>query len=439
MAGATESSASNRKNYFLVHLANLFRYSFVTPNPNEVDFCVSQLVQRTERLTIIFQVLRNGLDQNELINVNTFGYRRYNWLDWIIGIVSLINGLRCIVLICTSSEAVTIILGDPLFRFKDRQICITVSFIILLALIIFREWILTLEAKGSLEILSIWKYCRKDFNPVYLQMNEVNMNRFRLTVILVSLVVYFTMLVVPVFLSVGFFTPLLTNPWMYKTPGLAIYCFLWSLSDIFIASFLTNATLGFTWYLLCTLSLHLYRLTDLLDRAGHLKKSTKGAFNQRDIELLSLLIIYRLNSFELTASRLRYVLFYYVFVSASSGDLYIFLGLVVRIYNDFLANLVAMIGIFILPSIGVFGLIFGKSASELDKLTVILHNLTLNNRLSLNTLNKIWEVMDRVDGPYNGIKIGDFFTLEKSFFIFFILENISTLMLFTVNIGPLLN
>uniref|UniRef100_A0A158P5D8 Gustatory receptor n=1 Tax=Tetranychus urticae TaxID=32264 RepID=A0A158P5D8_TETUR len=432
-----DTTVNNRKKIFLKDFTNSLRYSFVTPDSDVVDFCVSQLVQRTERLTIIFQVLRNGLNQNDSINVNTFGYRRYNRLDWIIGILSLINWFRCIVLVSNKSETVSIILGDPLFQCKDHQIAFIVILVMLPTLFIGREWLLNLEAKGNLEILSIWKFCRNDFNPFHLQMNNLNINRFRLFVTLVSLVVYCSMLLVPPFYSVGFFIPLLTNPWMYKIPVLAFSSFIWSLSDIFIASFLTNAILGFAWYLLCTFSLHLYRLIDLLDRADQLKKSFK-VLNKRYVEFLCLLIIRRLNSFELTASRLRYVLFCYVFVFASASDVYIFLGLIVRVYNDFFADLVAIIGFCILPSIGFFGLIFGNFISELDKLTVRLHQLTLNNRLSLSTLNKIWEVMDRVDGPYNGIKIGDFFTLEKSFFIFFILENISFLILVTINIGPLI-
>uniref|UniRef100_A0A158P596 Odorant receptor n=1 Tax=Tetranychus urticae TaxID=32264 RepID=A0A158P596_TETUR len=438
MGDATESSVSVRKNYFLEDLVNLFRYSFITPDSDEVDLCASHLIQRTERLTIIFQVLRNGLDQNDSINVNTFGYRRYNLMDWIIGITSLINWFRCIVLVCTSSVPVAIIFGDPLFRFKDHQISFIVILIMLSAMIVFREWILNLEAQGNLEIFSIWKSCRNGFDPVHLRMNNLNINRFRLIVTLVSLVVYCTMLLVPPFYSVGYLIPLLTNPWMYKMPELAFSCFFWSLSDIFISSFLINAILGFTWYLLCTLSLHLYRLMDLLDRADHLKKLPKK-MNEKHIEFLCLLMIRRLNSFELTARKLRYVLFYYAFVFASSGDVWIFLGIIVRVYNDFLADLVAILGIFILPSIGVFGLIFGNFISGLDELTVRLHHLTLNNRLSLNTLSKVLEVMDRVAGPYNGLKIGDFLTVEKSFFIFFILENISALMLFTINIGPLIN
>uniref|UniRef100_T1KWT0 Odorant receptor n=1 Tax=Tetranychus urticae TaxID=32264 RepID=T1KWT0_TETUR len=436
MVDFTESYVSVRKSYFLIDLANLFRYSFVTPDPNKVNMCAAQLVQRTERLTIIFQVLRNGLDQTNSIK-NTFGYRRYNWLDWIIGIISLITWFRCIVLICTSSVSVGIILGDPLFRSKDRLACIILAFITLTVLFSFREWILSLETKGNLETLSIWKFCRNGFNPVYLQMDKLNMNRFRLMVISVSLVSYCTILFGPLFTSFVFITPLLTNPWMYKIPELVFSSFLWSLSEIFIASFLLNAVLGFSWYLICTFVFHLYRLLNLFFKADYLKNSTEAVY-ARDIQLLCLLIIRRLNSFELAVRKSRYVLLYIFIVLTLLCDTFIFLGLIVRVYNDFLASLLATVGIFGLPCIGVFGYIFGNFISELDKLTVRLHQVTLNNKLSLKEMSKVLEVMDRVAGPYNGLKIGDFLTIKKSFFIFFVLENISTLMLFTVNIGPLI-
>uniref|UniRef100_A0A158P598 Gustatory receptor n=1 Tax=Tetranychus urticae TaxID=32264 RepID=A0A158P598_TETUR len=437
MVLSTKSSKSVQKGYFLKDLVNLFRYSFVTPDPDKADLCAAQIVQRTERLTIIFQVLRNGLDQNNSSNVNTFGYRRYNWLDWIIAIVALINWFRCIGLICNSSDTVNIILGDPLFRSKDRLACIILAFITLTVLFSFREWILSLENKGNIGTLSIWKFCRYSFNPVYLEMDKLNVNRFRLIVISVSVVSYCTIFIGPLFASFVFIIPLLTNPWMNKIPELLFFCFLWSLSEIFIASFLLSAVLGFSWYLICTFSFHSYRLLNLIYKADYLKNSTAAVY-ARDVQLLCLLIIRRLNSFELAVRKVRYVILYICIVLTLLCDTFIFLGLIVRVYNDFLANLLATVGIFGLPSIGVFGYIFGNFISELDKLTVRLHRLALNNKLSLKETSKVLEVMDRVAGPYNGLKVGDFLTVERSFFIFYVLENITTLMLFTVNIGPLI-
>ncbi|XP_025017181.1 uncharacterized protein LOC112539151 [Tetranychus urticae] len=159
---------------------------------------------------------------------------------------------------------------------------------------------------------------------------------------------------------------------------------------------------------------------------------------EKDIQSFCSLIIRRLNSFELASRKLRYILLVYVLVYSAAGDVYIFLGVIVRVYSDFLANLIAIIGIFILPLLGLFGLVFGSLITELDKLMIRLHQLTLKSKLSRSTMSKVWEIMYRVDGPHNGVKIGDFLTLEKTFFILFILENISTLMLFTVNIGPMI-
>uniref|UniRef100_T1KWT1 Odorant receptor n=1 Tax=Tetranychus urticae TaxID=32264 RepID=T1KWT1_TETUR len=426
----------------IVHLIGYFKRLFnnprTIPDTNAFDQSVSELIRQTERMTIIFQAVRNGLNQSNTVAISSFGYRKLNWLDWMVGIISFMNWSRGLILIFTSSERIAIFLGHPLFRAKDRQALTIWAVITLSVMFIFREWILSLEAKGKLEILSVWKVCCNGFNRTQLKMGNLHINRFRLTIILVTIVAYCVMPVVPLFTLVGFFTPVLTNPWMYEIPELAFSCFLGSFSCALITTFLLNSILGFTWYFICTLVFHLYRLMDLLDRAGRLKKSTRG-MNERNIKLLCLLIIRRLNSFELTTRKLRYVFLYYFFVFASSGDVYIFLGLVVRIYNDVLANILALIGTIILPAIGIFGYIFGNFLSELDELTVRLHHLTSKNRLSLKTLNKVSEIMDRVAGPYNGIKLGDFLTIEKSFFIFFILENISTLMLFTCNIGPLIN
>uniref|UniRef100_A0A158P5P4 Gustatory receptor n=1 Tax=Tetranychus urticae TaxID=32264 RepID=A0A158P5P4_TETUR len=428
------------KVYFLKNLKQLCSYLIAIPDSNEFDSKVWDLVRRTERLTIIFQVVRNGLSQTNINSVNAFGYRRLKLIDWIIAITSLVNSLRFTVLFFNTNDDIAFYLGDPLFRSKDRLPLLTWAAMAIAIMFTFREWILYLEAKGKFEVLSIWKVCRDGFNLVNLRMNNRNIKRFRFSIYFVSLVFSNVMIVVPIFLSILFFTPIFTNPWTYKIPKLAFFGIVWSFSVIFAITFILNSILGFGWFVLCALTFHLFRLLDLLDLADFLLHKTNAlTYTEKDIQTFCCLIISRLNSFELAASKLRYILLCYVFVYSLAGDVYIFLGVIVRVYNNFFANLLATIGIFILPIIGLFGLVFGNLVTELDKLTIRLHRLTFKGKFSVNTMSKVMEIMNRVAGPYNGVKIGDFLTLEKTFFILFILENISTLMLFTCNIGPLID
>uniref|UniRef100_A0A158P5E4 Gustatory receptor n=1 Tax=Tetranychus urticae TaxID=32264 RepID=A0A158P5E4_TETUR len=426
-----------RKNLLLKYLRNIFSF-FIFSHSNDADSYVFQLIRRTERLTIIYQVVRHGLSQSKPVTANSIAYRQLNRWDRIIGITCLINWVRVLILICDDSESVAIYLGDPLFRNKDRRPLFIWCLIILSIIVIFREWILTLGYKGNLEILHDWNICLNGFTSINLKMDNINCKRLRTTIILVSIFAYYTILVGPLFLSMLIIAPLLTNPWMYEIPKLFISSFIWSCSVIFSCSVLLNGIVGFSWYLVCSLSFHLFRLTSLLSMANLLNRSTGTINVDREVKLLCLLATGRLNSFELTVKKLRYVSLYYVFVFAFSADAYIFLGGVVRVYNDILANLLAILGMIILSGIGGFAIAFGSFISKLDKLTIKLHQLTCKNKLSLGTASKILELMDRAAGPYNGFKIGDFVTLEKRFFILFIVENISLLMLFTVNIGPLI-
>ncbi|XP_025017160.1 uncharacterized protein LOC112539137 [Tetranychus urticae] len=239
-------------------------------------------------------------------------------------------------------------------------------------------------------------------------------------------------------LSILFVTTLLTNPWTYKIPEFAIFGTIWLLLTIFVSTILLSSVLGFAWFILCAFAFHLFRLLDLLDSAETLlNRSYNMLYTEKDFQLFCLLIISRLNSFELASRKLRYVLLCYVFIYSLLGNGDIFLGLIVRAYNDIFADSLATIGTSILIAPGVFGVLFGYLITELDKLTVRLHRLTFKGNFSVNTMSKVLEIMDRVAGPYNGVKIGDFTTVDKTFFIIFILENISILMLFTVNIRPL--
>uniref|UniRef100_T1KKQ8 Gustatory receptor n=2 Tax=Tetranychus urticae TaxID=32264 RepID=T1KKQ8_TETUR len=437
---AVNSANSRRQKVFsLKNWKQISLYLTSIPDSKEFDSKVCRLVRQTERLTIIFQVVRNGLDQTNIPTLNAFGYRRLKLIDWIITLTSLANLLRLVVLIFNADEPLAFYLGDPLFRSKGRLPCLTWVSIGITMSVLVREFILYLEATGTFDVLSIWKVCRDGFNPVNLHMNKHNIKRFRFSVYLVSIIFHNVMIGLPIFLSILFFTPLLTNPWTYEIPRLAFFGTFWSITLVWQSIYLFDSVIGFAWYFLCALAFHLFQLFDLLTSADLLlNKSKQMLCTEKDIQSFCSLIIRRLNSFELASRKLRYILLVYVLVYSAAGDVYIFLGVIVRVYSDFLANLIAIIGIFILPLLGLFGLVFGSLITELDKLMIRLHQLTLKSKLSRSTMSKVWEIMYRVDGPHNGVKIGDFLTLEKTFFILFILENISTLMLFTVNIGPMI-
>uniref|UniRef100_A0A158P5P2 Gustatory receptor n=1 Tax=Tetranychus urticae TaxID=32264 RepID=A0A158P5P2_TETUR len=427
-------------NYFSNYLNAISSYFIAILDSNALRSKVRNIVRRTERLTIIFQVVRIGFNQTNIPYLNAIGYRRLKLMDWVIAFVSLVNVLRMTVLIFNTNETVAIYLGDFFFRSKDRIACLTWTSMAIAIMFAFREWVLNLEAKGKLQVLSICNDYKDGFNLITRRMRNRNIQRFRSTIFFVSLILYYAMVTVPIFMTILFFTPLLTNPWTYKIPRLAFFGTFWLFSVIFAAAFLLNHILGFGWYILCAFSFHLFQFLDLLDWANLLLENNNVLkYTEKDIQSFCLLIIRRLNSFEMASFKLRYVIFSYVIGYSFVGDIYIFLGVIVRVYSDFLANLLTIIGVFILPTIGVFGFVLGNFITELDKLTIRLHQLTIIGKFSVNTMSKIMEIMDRVAGPYNGVKIGDFITLEKTFFILFILENISTLMLFTVNIGPLIS
>uniref|UniRef100_A0A158P5L9 Gustatory receptor n=1 Tax=Tetranychus urticae TaxID=32264 RepID=A0A158P5L9_TETUR len=422
--------------YYLKFWKQIYSYLTTIPDSNEFDQKVSDLVRRIERLTINFQVVRKGLHQTNIPTVNAFGYRRLHLLDWIIAVTSLAVVFRFTVLIFNTNETIAIYLGDFFLHGKARVLCESYFAFAISIAFTCREWILHLEAKGEFEVLSIWKHCRDGFNLVNLSMNNRNIKRFRFSIYFFSLMFYNMVILVPIVVSVLFITTLLTNPWTYKIPEFAIFGTIWLLLTIFVSTILLSSVLGFAWFILCAFSFHLFRLFDLLDSSETLLNRSMF-YTEKDIQSLCLLIISRLNSFELASRKLRYVLLIYVLVYSLLGNGDIFLGLIVRAYNGFFANLLAMIGIFILTAPGIFGFVFGYPITEIDKLTVRLHRLTSKGNFSVDTMSKVLEIMNRAAGPYNGVKIGDFITLEKSFFILFILENISTLMLFTVNIGPM--
>ncbi|XP_025017453.1 uncharacterized protein LOC112539285 [Tetranychus urticae] len=429
MATKVLTTLNKQKKYILEKFSS---YSFTIFNSNEFDLTVCKLLKRTERLTFVFQLDFNGRSQSSSA-VNTLGYRRYKWMDWFITVNCLMNVIRFAVLSFSSSDSVAIYLGDPLFRVKDRQALLMWGAMAIAMMFIFREWILNLNAKGSFEILSAWKVCFNGFNSADLQMNDLDAKRFRFTIFLFSIFSHNVMLFMPFFALFIFFIPLLSNPWTYKIPKLAFFGFGLSVSSIFVFALLLNTVMGFFWYIVCSIYFYLFRLYDLLNSAEDLNHQL---VDEKQLGSFCVSIIRHLNEVEAVSYKFRYLLLYYLSIFAAAGDFDLFIGMIVKVYNDFFANLFAILGFLILVALGTFGLIFGNFISQLNKLTVKLHQLSTRSRLTLGSANKLLEIMDRTAGPYNGIKIGDFATLEKSFAISFILENISILMLFICNIGP---
>uniref|UniRef100_T1KWS7 Odorant receptor n=1 Tax=Tetranychus urticae TaxID=32264 RepID=T1KWS7_TETUR len=434
MAAKVRSVLSQQKSFFQN------KYAFEIPDSKEFDGTVCNKIRQTERLTIFFQIVRNGLNQSDSVEVNTFGFRRFNWMDWLISVSCIITVIRCGILSKNTNDSVAIYLGDPLFRVKDGHVLLLWISVAILVMYLFREWLLTLEAKGKFKVLSTWKVCRNGFNPVDLQMNELNTKRFRFTIYLVSLTIYWIMLIIPLFCTLLSLSLVLANPLIYQNPELAFFALLWAPTFGFSLAITFSAIMGFGWYIMCSLYFHLYRLRDLIDCADLLLNNSKhGLFIEKDIQLFCSKVIKHLNTFEVTSYKLRYVLLCYFFVISSGSDFDLFLGTIIRVYNSLFCNLLATGALSILLSVGILGLIFGSFITQLGILTIKLHQLSCRNKLSMQSVSKVLEIMDRAAGPYNGLKIGDFVTLEKRFFILFIAENISILMLFTVNIGPLLH
>uniref|UniRef100_A0A158P5E2 Gustatory receptor n=1 Tax=Tetranychus urticae TaxID=32264 RepID=A0A158P5E2_TETUR len=436
MSTKVSSFLSKKKNEVLRNLEKLSSFSFTSPDSNRLDSTVVQFVKRTERLTFVFQLDFNGRNRSNSFEVNTHGYRRYKWMDWFITINFLINLMRFSVLIYGSSDSVSFYLGDTLFHFKDRQVLLMYSTAAFVIMFIFREWILNLNAKGKFEILSAWRVCFNGFNSTNLQMNNLVAKRFRSAIFMYTIISHNVMLSVPLFAVCLFLIPLISNPWTYEIPELAFFGLLWSIPTIFLFTFLLNAVIGFAWYNVCSIYFDLFRLYDLVHSADDLNH---WPVNEKQVRSFCLVIIRHLNNFEAISHKFRYLQLSYFIIFAVAADFDLFLGMIVKIYNEFFANLFTILGFFSLITLGTFGLIFGNFISQLDKLTMKLHQLTTKSKFSMSTSNKILEIMDRATGPYNGVKIGDFVTLEKRFFVSFILENISILMLFICNIGPLIH
>uniref|UniRef100_T1JYD4 Gustatory receptor n=1 Tax=Tetranychus urticae TaxID=32264 RepID=T1JYD4_TETUR len=424
------------------------------PQLNEHHDSTIYALDRFERYTIFFCTLRNGFRQYEVqprqVSQSTFLRRFFGARNWSIRLASALNFFRFLSLIFIEEESTRIYLGDNVFRSKDRNsICVLILSSIVVS-IFSREWFLHIEAGHKCTVLNNYDWIRNKglFDNVYLKMTVNQAKQFRITVhFLLNLYNRIIVVLVP-FITILYNLPFLTNPYTYRIPLLAFYGSLWSLTLTWSVVFLANEIFTISGYLFFICAVHYHRIESIIEQCNSKPNSIYSTRREYSSIYLDKSIISwaslctstwtdRINQFEFDFDRLRYLVLYYFTVVAFLGDLFIFLGLVVGAHSKLVANMIAMLGGLILVLCVIACYFTGGFVTKLQLCHRKFHSICCSTKLPILNSLKILEIMDRSLGPRVGIKVGDLTTITQMFFISFILEVGSTLMLFVCNVRGL--
>uniref|UniRef100_T1KHQ5 Gustatory receptor n=1 Tax=Tetranychus urticae TaxID=32264 RepID=T1KHQ5_TETUR len=429
-SSAFSPSANSRIKLLIKVLAYFIGY----PTKDEPISSTIKHLEYFERLTIFFRVLRFGFRQTKPVETLNFPIKTSSTLDYnniLMRICYSLNLVRLFIITYTNNETLQIHLGDIVYRSKDRfqlNILLTSSMLILA---VAREWALALESKGKMSSLNYYDYIRiNGFKADYLNMTQHQTNAFRTTVHITA--IFFSRVVVSTgpFVCIAYYSVCFTNPYYYKYYYLTITCSIWSVIICYSFITLLAQIFGFAGYLFIMTMIYLHQLESLIEVSQFVRYSGQDQHIQQFIRKT----IICLNNSETNSNKMKYFIFYAFTVCAFFGDLFTFYGLIINFYSEMLATLYATMGTLIFMLLGMVCFVANGFINKIEKVYANCHGICKSNKLSIATYLKIFEFMDRSVVPINGVKIGDVTVIQKTFFVKFIMEIASSLMLITINL-----
>ncbi|XP_025018592.1 uncharacterized protein LOC107371396 isoform X1 [Tetranychus urticae] len=345
----------------------------------------------------------------------------------------MIGFFRLLTLMLVTDESVHIYLGDGLYSSKQASIIYFLCIITLGSLYGFGEITLYQESSGYWKPMRVLDQLRSpNLNPSSIGLTRSYLTKACSLIHLVAKHGVRIMNCAPLYMIFIIEAPIVAELSLKENPMFNFYCLLWSffLACPFIYHMAGN--FGRAGYLIMYGICSILRLRSLETLVKH--SSCQLTLIERDINSLVSAIISFCNEMEQVFRSIRFGIFYAVFVIAFMADVQLFFGVIIPLEPALVAHLLAVNAAVILFALGLTVYFCGVYLNTLQSTVVQFHRICTAQNISVLTKLKINELMDRMAGPYNGIEAGWFGTLTTKFFVIFLVENASTMMLFAVNV-----
>uniref|UniRef100_T1KQ67 Gustatory receptor n=1 Tax=Tetranychus urticae TaxID=32264 RepID=T1KQ67_TETUR len=386
---------------------------------------IKQLV-KFEKFLIFFRASRFGFNQNvSHQSVKT------DYVSLIMRAIGQINLLRFICLTVIDNEDYQMYLGDTGYKTKHR-IMLNVFFMIgFLVGFVVNEWVVLFDKSGKNSVLTIYSsIIGHGFDPVYLQMTPNQAVKFHRTIHILITQLNRNFLFCCLFLAICYYFMLLSNPHFYQVKEFVFYSLIWSLVAMITTFTVLGKYIAIFGYLILMQLYHLFRLQSVVELADSYRRLK---YNDEDASNFTKSTFECLNQSEKCA-KLTGTLVLCVFTAiAFICDLFVFYGFIMRFHSPVFANSLGSIGCIVLLVIGYISLIGRKFIIEIERLHTHVHIIYRYNVSTVCNQFKILQLMERLSEPNIDIQLGSIATIGKDFFIRFMLEIGSSLMLFTLN------
>ncbi|XP_025016069.1 uncharacterized protein LOC112538594 [Tetranychus urticae] len=397
---------------------------------------ISNLIGKIHSLTLLTLILRKGYHQNEKPwnEKETFNFKKRNNL---FRLCILIMTLRFIILINTEEPSnISIILGNAFYSSTKSRIlnALECTYISMLALV--REYILYLESKGGFSLLSDMKILHNSLNCYALEMSPA---QFDIFISHVQLNLFnWSNLFYPFscFLVFGIAVVRLFNVQLYSNYVYAIASAAWFVPEMATALMLSWGCGAIATYSFTYSYIYLARLQSQLDRLYISYRTTQSTEMNYILKSVNFDLQKVFLHFDRMANDLNYLIGYAVLAISFLMVTAVVFSNFLKLHSPLLANLILIVTFLGVISITV---ILHSSAQIYTKFNRICGYyssfMARHSGVRVHNGLKVLHILEKCS--YNGVKIGDLTLLTSTFLCYFILENISAIMLLIVNVRSL--
>uniref|UniRef100_T1KQ64 Gustatory receptor n=1 Tax=Tetranychus urticae TaxID=32264 RepID=T1KQ64_TETUR len=379
-----------------------------------------------EKFSIFFGASRVGFNQNV-----SHRPTRTDYFGLTMRIIGQINLARLICLTVIDNEDYQLYLGDIAYKTKHRTVVNFLLTVVFLFGVINSEWLVLYDKGGAFSGLSIYSAIIKNgFDPVLLQMTSNQAIKFQRSIHILITQLNRSFKFCCLFLAARYFSILLFNPNFYQDKEFVFYSLVWSLIAISVTFTLIGKYFAIFGYLILIQVYHLVRLESVVELADSYRSSK---FSNELVSSFTKYTFDSLNQSEKCFKRTGFLVLCIFTVIAFIGDLCIFYGFIIRFHSPLFANSVGSMGCVVFIIIGCLSFIAREFIIKMERLYSHLHVICPYNVFNVYNQLKLLQLMERLSEPNNGIQLGSIATIGKDFFIRFMLEIGSSLMLFTLN------
>ncbi|XP_053212558.1 uncharacterized protein LOC128396062 [Panonychus citri] len=411
-----------------------FRYLIGLPDEIDFDSYAAKKITLMEESARSLLITRRGYNHSD----PNWEFPEFKWKNSIGRIIFIIVLIRMTILSfypnSTNCLWINIYLGNP---FHGETYSSTVAILGLSLLVVcgaLREYCIYLDDIGAIKDLEFLRVIQlHGFDCERLLINRKQISSFKRFLVFhvtnwTSMLRFNKLANGLIMLSFRLYDPL-----FYSNPVYAIISIIWIIMETIASrlSFTSLLNVGGTGIAL--VPWYLARLRSCYDLA--LKVSLQNSVNESSLKRVNYRVIRFLNGLDKIMDDSKYLLFVAIFLTSFLADSVIFLAIVSKFPKQIIGTFY-FAGFFCITAIGFIIYFTGGFVQLADEIYILLVKIVNKCPLAIEEKLNTHKILDRIGIFGTGTKIGDIIDrVTRDLFVYYILENASTVMLLICNIN----